>query len=195
MRHSSTDETRTVRRTFTSSDAGSAGAWNRPASIIHAIRAPWPFNAGDVTPLQWWRTMPADHLGDAQHLLLLSTLEKIDLLKKPAWRAALHGDAGARILIAYQTLPITTITFEIDLTMSALMACALGGNAAAALVLSHVLRLTPLDHPFGQELSASWLALNLQRALNRKAGIARSANTGTRHPIDHRAAFYAGDFS
>src|ERR1700681_3289419 len=29
----------------------------------------WPFRPEDVTPLAWWRTMPADLFGDAEHLL------------------------------------------------------------------------------------------------------------------------------
>lgn len=154
-----------------------------------------PLHPDDVTPLQWWRTMPADVLGDAQHLLLLSTLEKIDLLNNPARHTALRGDAAARIRIAYHALPIGEITFDIDLTMSSLMASALGGNAAAAVVLSHILHLTPLDRPFGHELSVSWLVLNLRRALSAKAIAARYGSTGKQQPIDHRTAFYAGDFS
>jgi hypothetical protein len=52
--------------------------------------------------------------------------------------------------------------------MSALALCASEGSAGAALVLSHILKRTALDHPFGKDLSASWLALNLCRALNVK---------------------------
>jgi hypothetical protein len=49
-----------------------------------------------------------------------------------------------------------------------LMLGALAGSAASALVLSQVLQRTSLDHPFAKELSVSWLALNLRRAIGTK---------------------------
>lgn len=133
----------------------------------------WPFNQDDVTPLEWWRTMPADHLGDAQLLHLRATVAKISVMKDRQWLCALQGDAAASIAIAIGAMPIGQITLEVDLAMSTLALCALGGSAGAALVLSHILRQTPLDHPFGRELSASWLALNLHRALNAKRRLAK----------------------
>ncbi len=112
--------------------------------------------------------MPADHLGDAQLSHLRATVAKISVMKDRQWLSALQGDAAASIAIAIGAMPIGQITLEVDLAMSALALCALDGSAGAALVLSHILRQTPLDHPFGRELSASWLALNLHRALNAK---------------------------
>ena len=112
--------------------------------------------------------MPADHLGDAQRLHLRVTMEKICVLKDHQWLSALRGDAAASIAIAIGAIPIDQVTVEVDLAMSALALCALEGSAGAALVLSHILKRTALDHPFAKELSASWLALNLCRALNSK---------------------------
>jgi hypothetical protein len=133
----------------------------------------WPFNLGDVTPLEWWRTMPADHLGDGQRLQLRATLEKICVMKDHQWLSALRGDAPASIAIAIGAMPIDQATLEVDLAMSALALCALEGSAGAALVLAHILRRASLDHPFGKDLSASWLALNLCRALKAKCQPAR----------------------
>ena len=65
-------------------------------------------------------------------------------------------------------MPIDHVTLEVDLAMSTLALCALEGSAGAALVLAHILRRTPLDHPFGKDIAASWLALNLCRALKAK---------------------------
>lgn len=173
---------------------------NTPAKTCGWERSSWPFHPDDISPLQWWRTLPADHLGDAQHLLLQATVEKIGLIKGREWLAGLHNDAPASVAIALGALPITEITFEVDLAMSALTVSALGGNAGAVQVLSHVLRLAPLDHPFAKELSVSWLVLNLRRALEARMttkanAIARPPETANDLPIDHRAAFYAGDFS
>jgi hypothetical protein len=61
-------------------------------------------------------------------------------------------------------------------------------NAAAALVLSHLLRRTPLDHPFGTELSVSWLLLNLRRALGTKGVITTGAKLETAFPFEAKAA-------
>lgn len=169
---------------------------SKAACIGNRERSSWPFNPGDVSPLQWWRTMPADHLGDAQHLLLRATLEKICVIKGHTWLASLHGDAATSIALAFGSLPITELTLDADLAMSSLTVSALGGNAGSVLVLSHILRLTPLDHPFARELSVSWLVLNLRRAPEAKAtAVAPCPEVGTQHPTPHRTALLMGDVS
>lgn len=157
------------------------------AAILEDRGLSWPFHSDDVTPLQWWRTLPADRLSDAQHLLLRATLKTISPLKGREWLGGLRGDAAASIAVALGCLPITTVTLEIDLAMSAMAAHALGGNAASALVLSHVLRHAPLDYPFARELAASWLALNLRRAMRTKvADTARPCRTAVHGETHHR---------
>lgn len=125
----------------------------------------WPFRPEDISPLSWWRTMPADLLRDSEHLLLRETISKIGVLKGREWVTAMRGDVAAGVQIAMAVLPINEITLEVDLAMTALMLNALDGNAGAAVVLSCVLGRTSLDHPFGKELSVSWLVLNLRRAI------------------------------
>jgi hypothetical protein len=125
----------------------------------------WPFRPEDANPLAWWRTMPADLLQDSEQLVLRETIRRIGVLKGCEWVSAMRGDVPAGIAIALEAMPITTITLEVDLAMTTLMLGALAGSAASALVLSEVLRRTSLDHPFARELSVSWLALNLRRAI------------------------------
>jgi hypothetical protein len=117
--------------------------------------------------------MPADNYGDAQLLHLRATMAKISVMKDPQWLFALKGDAAASVAIAIGAMPIGKVTLEVDLAMSALALCALEGSAGAALVLAHILRRASLDHPFGKDLSASWLALNLCRTLKAKCQPAR----------------------
>ena len=151
---------------------GDRGAWaNSVTALARSAPSSWPFSPQDVTPLEWWRTMPADRLGDAQHQILRETLEKISLMQDRRWLSAMHSDAAACIAVAVETVPIDLITLEVDLAMTALLLHALDSSAGAALVLAHVLRRAPLDHPFAKELSVSWLMLNLGRALK-----------GRRHP-------------
>src|SRR6202011_3367826 len=98
----------------------------------------------------WWQHMPADLLREAEHLLLREVIGKIGVLKGREWIAAMRGDAAASVEIALGTLPISTVTLEVDLAMTALTLVALGGNAAAAPVLSQVLQRVCLDHPFAR---------------------------------------------
>ena len=137
-----------------------------PLAIDNCAPSSWPWSPEDFSPIEWWRCLPADLLGDAQHLLLRATLDKICVMKGREWLSAMRGDDAASIAIAVEMFPITKITLEVDLAMTVLMLGALDGNAAAALVLSQLLDRAPLEHLFAKELSVSWLVLNLRRALN-----------------------------
>lgn len=197
MRHSTIKAVTAAPNTSIPSSAVHPTPLNKLADVDGDATSLWPF---DVSPLQWWRTMPADQLGDAQHLLLRATLQNIATVTERQWLVGLHEDAAACIRIALRALPITEIALEIDLAMSFLTVSALGGNAGSALVLSHILRLVPIDHPFGKELSVSWLVLNLRRALEAKEAAKGRAVETRRAPTSsdadgHRAAFYAGDFA
>jgi hypothetical protein len=87
------------------------------------------------------------------------------------------------------------VTLEVDLAMSAVALHALGGDAASALVLSHILRRVPVDHPFAGDLAASWFALNLRRAMQtrtKETAQASQAPEGDRS-LDHGDALFMGD--
>jgi hypothetical protein len=120
---------------------------------------PWPFNREDASPLAWWRTLPSDAFRDIERLLLLATLEQIDVLHGgDDFTAALEGDPSAAIGVAFSLMPVEEMTLTVDIAMTALLRCVLERNAAAALVLAQVLGLTDLGHPFATELAVSWLA-------------------------------------
>ncbi|ACE99688.1 hypothetical protein Rpal_1148 [Rhodopseudomonas palustris TIE-1] len=133
----------------------------------------WPFNAGNTSPLSWWRTMPAQCLHEAERVLLRDTLSKIAVLGGCEWVGAMRGDPAASIAVAVEVMPIANITLQVDLALSAVLLNALDGNAAAVLMLSHVLRHTPLDHPFGKELAVSWMVSNLRGAIKTRKTMAR----------------------
>jgi hypothetical protein len=168
MRKSATkpiDNVQSVDTTVTKNNAHGHSAKRNSPRCRDWQPSSWPFRPEDASPLAWWRTMPADLLRDAEHLVLRETIGKVGVLKGHDSVSAMRGDAPASIAIALEALPITTITIEVDLAMTALMLSALAGSAASALVLSQVLQRTALDHPFAEELSVSWLALNLRRAI------------------------------
>lgn len=155
---------------------------------------PWPFHAADAPPLAWWRMLPADKFRDAEHLLLRATLDKVAVLRGKSWIAALRGDAAASIAVALSLMPIGTATLEVDIAMTAVLASALDGDAATALMLSHVLGRAALDHPFATELAASWLAHNLRHSLDRRRfSQAEAALWKALRAFDATSATHVGD--
>ncbi|MGO3933699.1 hypothetical protein NP284_35955 [Rhodopseudomonas pseudopalustris] len=117
--------------------------------------------------------MPAYRLHEGERVVLREALSKIAVLGGCEWVGAMRGDPAASIAIALEVLPIANITLQVDLALSAVLLNALDGNAAAALMLSHLLRQTKLDHPFGKELAVSWLVSNLRDALKTRKPVAR----------------------
>lgn len=129
-----------------------------PMTVNHGSAHPWPFKAEDSSPLAWWRTLPEEAFGDAERLLLLATLEQIEMLHGgDDFAAALKGDAAAAIGVAFTLMPIEEMTLKTDIAMTALLRCVLEHKAAAALVLAQVLGLTDLGHSYAVKLAASWL--------------------------------------
>ena len=102
--------------------------------------------------------------GDAPHLILRATLDKICVTQGHQWLSAMRGDAAASIATAVAAMTIDQITLEVDLVMTILTICALDGSADATLALAHILYRVELHHPFAQELSLSWLVTNLRCA-------------------------------
>jgi hypothetical protein len=138
-----------------SHDVSGPAAWTLPKPATR----PWPFHWEDASPLAWWRTLPSDAFRDTERLLLLATLEQIDVLHGgDEFTAALEGDPSAAIGVAFSLMPVEETTLKVDIAMTALLRCVLECDAAAALVLAQVLGLTDLGHPYAIELAASWLA-------------------------------------
>lgn len=165
----------------------------KPSGLPVTRAKSWPFSAEDASPLAWWRMLPADNLRDAEHLLLHATLDKVAVLRGQTWIAAMHGDAAAGIAVALSLMPISTVTIEVDIAMTAVLVSALDGDAATALMLSHVLGRTPLDHPFAAELAASWLSHNPHHSLKRRRfGTATTALWRALQALDATSATNVG---
>lgn len=129
----------------------------------------WPFNAQDVSPLAWWRSLPSTHLRDAEHLLVIDTLSKICVLDhRQNLAAAIRGDTAAAVGAALSVLPVYKVTLTADIAMTALLRCALEGDATTTLVLANILRRVELEHSLAAELSASW-QMRLVRGLRQGA--------------------------
>lgn len=140
---------------ISSDDVSGNPDWKLPKPATR----PWPFQREDASPLAWWRMLPADAFRDVERLILLATLEQIDVLHGgDDFTAALEGDPSAAIDVAFSLMPVEETTLTVDIAMTALLRCVLARNASAALVLAQVLGLTDLGHPNAIELAASWLA-------------------------------------
>lgn len=108
MRMSETETTGTIKASTSNVEdrpADRTPPAGKQAKATGRMESPWPFNLGDVTPLEWWRTMPADYLGSGQHLHLRATLETICAMNGHQWLSALRGDAAASIAIAIGAMP------------------------------------------------------------------------------------------
>lgn len=129
-----------------------------PASkISRPATSGWPFAAQEISPLAWWRTLPPNLLRDAEHLLVIDTLDTICVMDRhDEFAAALRGDAAAAVGMALSLLPIREVTLAVDIAMTALLRCALDGDATAAMVVANLLHRVELNHPFATELSAFW---------------------------------------
>lgn len=123
----------------------------------------WPYSTDDVAPLARWRTLPPDAFSAGGQLEVVAALNNVAVLHGPNnLAAALRGDSAAAISVALSLMPVQEVTFPVDIAMSTLLVCALNDDAAAALVLSHVLGRAAFDHAQTIELSTAWLAHHLR---------------------------------
>lgn len=113
----------------------------------------WP------TTLSYWRRFPAESFDDALKADVLDCVNRISSTIAE-WRSAIHGDAGAAVALALRIKAPTVIGLKLDLAMTVLLRTAFE-NAAAAVVMSHVLRKMPLESHDRARLATSWLVHNI----------------------------------
>jgi hypothetical protein len=113
--------------------------------------------------LQLWRTVPAHGFDAARRAAVTDCMRRTSSTIK-VWRDAIGGDAASAIGLALR-MDAVRITPRTDLTMTVLLACALGGSAGAALVLSHLIRRMAIEGTAKGRLATSWLVRNLEAQL------------------------------
>ena len=126
---------------------------------------------------QWWRLTPAIAFDAIALREMRAALSKIDMLGEPRWKDAATGDAAASIHIALGLSPEESAEARFDLAMTALAICAADGNAAAFLVMSHILRKIPGAGKAEARIATSWLTHAFCEVLSRRAG----KTTGAEH--------------
>jgi hypothetical protein len=120
-------------------------------------------------PIKWWRTLPADGFDSSRKSALRATLSTIAIFDEPTWRSAAGGSAAAAIGLALRLNPSRSTSAAYDLIVTSLAICAADGNAAACIVMSHVLRNIPGAGKAEARIATSWLALAFNEALSRRA--------------------------
>lgn len=97
--------------------------------------------AEQKSSLQWWREGQPYRLGDSQVASLRAVLSRIAFLDSPDWRLAVAGDAALAVRIALHLASShRRRPWAIDYAASALLLCAAGGDAAAAVTLAYLRR-------------------------------------------------------
>lgn len=119
------------------------------------------------TPQNWWSALaPEDWTPDARWGLSDRVLEPMEMLFDPRWALARAGDPAAAIALAIAYDRSDTHPALINAVMSALVANALLGSAAARLVLIHCLskrwRLDPAKY---QRALLGWQELDRELGL------------------------------
>lgn len=117
------------------------------------------FNEGR-DPVALWRTLAETDFNQTIKTEAFAALKKRCPLNCNRWRAALRGDAPTAIDLALEVLADDARHDHLDLCMTAVLVCALDGNPAARLVLSHALR-TQFSDIRSTRLATSWLMANI----------------------------------
>ncbi|MFC3692294.1 GIY-YIG nuclease family protein [Chenggangzhangella methanolivorans] len=92
-------------------------------------------------PLDFWRSHDVHVLRRARPIDIRRAFASVSIMKEPDWPRAARGYAPAAIAMAWSVAPrARQLSIKLDLVMSALLACALAGNAAAADVFDHFCR-------------------------------------------------------
>jgi hypothetical protein len=117
----------------------------------------------DPDPIAYWRNFSEPEFDAARCDRVLDALRQRAPLYDERWRAAVAGEAAASIGIALELLAAEERGDELDMAMTAVLSCALCGDPAAALVVSHGVRRIG-EHPQSARIATSWLAANLAKA-------------------------------
>jgi hypothetical protein len=115
-----------------------------------------------VSPLIWWRTRRPSPLLCRSISKIREALLETEIDGEPDWFRAILGNAAVAIRIAVDQMKANKITAaEIDLALSAVLACALEGEPASAILISSALRRRSKCDPSCKTLSELWLVANL----------------------------------
>ena len=118
---------------------------------------------------QLWRLAPATAFDVMALREMRATLSTIAILEEPTWRSAAGGNAATAIGLALRLNPARSTSIAYDLIVTALAICAAEGNAAACIVMSHILRKLPGAGKAEHRIATSWLVHGFSGVLSHRA--------------------------
>jgi hypothetical protein len=114
------------------------------------------------SPLIWWRTRTPTEFDAKDSTTLRRVLNRTTTADEPNWPRAIAGQITTAIWIAVDRLKKRKIThLEIDLALSALLACAIDGDVTAEILISSALRRRGRIEPACRNLADLWLISDL----------------------------------
>jgi hypothetical protein len=122
--------------------------------------------ASALEPLSLWRTLTAHQFVASDVRSMQQTVAKVVPFGVEKWTVA-REDVAAAVGAAVAFLPLEELTVPFDLCMTVLAVHAIEGDAAAAMILSRVLRSLPGHYRFHRRIATSWFVANLATAAAR----------------------------
>lgn len=114
-------------------------------------------NAAPNSPLRWWRSREPVSFSRKDLTPLRRCLIRTTIIAEPEWIEAATGDAVSAIAIGVRLLSRHVIgAAEIDLALSAALACAIEGDATSPVLISSALRRRSKIDPACRCLSELW---------------------------------------
>ncbi|MEH2468778.1 hypothetical protein V1281_001966 [Nitrobacteraceae bacterium AZCC 2161] len=114
------------------------------------------------SPLIWWRTRAPTEFDAKDSVMLRRVLNGTIIVEEPNWPRAVAGQVTTAIWIAVDQLKKQEIAhLEIDLALSALLACAIDGDVTAEILISSALRRRGTIEPACRFLGDLWLISDL----------------------------------
>ena len=134
-----------------------------------SVLLPSHLKQADATPavstarLSWWRSHCADAFskGDAERIRV--SLRACPMGADPRWEHAVEGNVAAAVGIAIRVVwRCEPLGVSSDAALSALLACALDGDATAVFLLSAALDRRAKSCPECVSLADSWLLASVK---------------------------------
>lgn len=117
---------------------------------------------GSRFPFGWWRMRDPVSFNARDLTILRKILLRTPFAAEPDWHRAITGDAATAIgIAAHQMLSRSIAAPEIDLSVTAVLACALESDAASRVLISSALRRRAKIDPTCKCLSEKWLGRRL----------------------------------
>src|SRR6185312_3536221 len=115
-------------------------------------------------PLSWWRTRRAEEFKRTDCAIARGVLTRSAILGEPHWHLAAHGDTAVAIGVALRVQKRSGENLIlVDVAMTAVLCCAVEGDATAALLLSATLKRRADKYARFNGLSDSWLVYSAKK--------------------------------